>query len=317
MRHADDELYPPCPPDLSGMLAASATHTLAWRAAGRRDGVPALLIHGGPGGGACPVQRRLLDPGFYRIVQLDQRGCGESRPHAETAENTTADLIADMERLRRHLGIARWLLVGGSWGATLALGYAQAHPERVRGLILRGVFLGRAREIRWFLSGMGTIFPEAWGRFAGHLAPAERGDLLHAYHARLMHPDPRVHLPAACAWARYEAACCSLIPSDSWALPARDPAALALARLEAHYFIHNVFLGENALLAGMPAIRHLPAAIVQGRYDMVCPIASADALRRAWPEAAWTVVPDAGHAALEPGIRRAVMRAAERFKTLR
>ena len=309
-------LYPPAAAWAAGMLPVSATHALYWEQSGSRQGVPVVHLHGGPGGGASPRQRRFFDPAFYRIVVHAQRGAGQSTPAAEIAENTTQHLVDDLERLREHLGLERWLLFGGSWGSTLALAYAQAHPHRVLGLVLRGVFLGSAREIAWFMYGMRSVFPEHWHRFAEFLPARERGDLLAGYHRRLIDPDPEVHLPAAHAWSRYESSCCTLLPSAE--LVARvdddDAAALSVARLEAHYFANRVFLPEGALLEGVARIRHLPCTIVQGRYDMVCPIATADALHRAWPEAEYVVVPDAGHSAWEPGIARELVRATNRFR---
>jgi len=309
------DLYPPLPAARSGTLRVDAMHTLHWEEAGHPDGVPALYLHGGPGAGASPDHRRFFDPQTYRIVLFDQRGAGRSKPLGETRANTTAHLIADIERLREHLGVDRWLVFGGSWGATLALAYAQAHPERVRALVVRGVFLGRAHEIGWFMTGLRTVFPEAWERFNAFIPAGERGELLTAYHRRLMDPDPAVHMPAARAWAAYEAACSTLLPSpDTVAAFTRERLALGLARLEAHYFANGAFLEEGELLDGMAAIRDLPGAIVQGRYDMVCPIATAHELARAWPAASYTVVPDAGHSAMEPGTRRALVAATDAFR---
>ncbi|SDG10740.1 prolyl aminopeptidase Serine peptidase. MEROPS family S33 [Limimonas halophila] len=309
------DLYPPVRAARSGTLRVDATHTLYWEEAGRPDGTPAVYLHGGPGAGVAPDHRRFFDPDAYRIVLFDQRGAGRSTPLGETRANTTAHLVADIERLRAHLGIERWLVFGGSWGATLALAYAQAHPDRVRALVVRGIFLGRAHEIDWFLNGIRMVFPEVWQRFADFIPAAERGDLLTAYHRRLMDPDPSVHMPAARAWAGYEAACSTLLPSpDTVAAFTRDRLALALARLEAHYFANGAFLDERQLLDGMAAIRDLPGAIVQGRYDMVCPMATAHQLHRAWPAASFTVVPDAGHSAMEPGTRRALVAATDGFR---
>jgi proline iminopeptidase len=220
-----------------------------------------------------------------------------------------------MERLREHLGIDRWVVFGGSWGSTLALAYAQAHPGRVAALVLRGIFLCRRSEIDWFLYGMRQIFPETWRAFAGFLPEEERGDLLAGYHKRLVDPDPEVHLPAARAWSTYEGACSTLLPSpETVAAFGTDRMALGLARIEAHYFTNDIFLPENALLEGLGRIREIPAVVVQGRYDAVCPIVTADELHRAWPEADYRVIPDAGHSAMEPGIRRALVAATNRFK---
>jgi proline iminopeptidase len=276
-----------------------------------------VFLHGGPGAGAAPDHRRFFDPKHYRIVIYDQRGCGRSAPLAETRDNTTPHLVADLERLRQHQGIDRWLLFGGSWGSTLALAYAQAHPERVTGLVVRGVFLCRPFEIDWFLYGMRAFFPEAWQRFAEALPAAERGDLLAGYLRRLEDPDPKAHMPAARAWATYEGACSTLLPSpETVAAFGEDRLALSLARLEATYFANRVFLAENQLLDRAHRIAEIPGVIVQGRYDVICPIRSAWDLSKAWPRAQFVVIPDAGHSAMEPGIRRALVSATERMKGL-
>nr|WP_316976199.1 prolyl aminopeptidase [Shumkonia mesophila] len=291
-------------------------HRLYWEQSGRPDGMPAIFLHGGTGAGSAPVHRQFFDPGHYRIVLFDQRGAGRSTPAAGIEANTTWHLVDDMEALRRHLGIERWLVFGGSWGATLALAYGIRHPERCAGFVLRGVFLGRDEEVEWFLHGMGRFFPEAGRAFAEFLPAAERGDLLGAYHARLTDPDPDRHQPAALAWAAYETACSTLLPAPAGGVPLAlsGAAALSLARLSAHYFRHRLFLAASPLLENLAAIRHLPGIIVQGRYDVVCPIATAEALHRAWPGSELVVVPDAGHSAFEPGIRAALVAATERMK---
>ena len=274
-----------------------------------------LFLHGGPGAGAGAVHRRFFDPGHWRIVIFDQRGAGRSRPLGSLDANTTPHLVGDIERLRRYLGIERWLLFGGSWGSTLALAYAQAQAAQVVGLVLRGVFLGRQAEVDWFLHGLAQVFPDAHAAFAGFLPPAERADLLGSYLARLTDPDPMVHMAAARAWSIYEGSCSTLLPSpDTVSSFAGDRTALGLARIEAHYFAHALFLREGGLLAGMAAIGHLPGEIVQGRYDMVCPAVSAFDLAAHWPSARLTIIPDAGHSALEPGVRRALVAAVERFR---
>ncbi|QCO02508.1 prolyl aminopeptidase [Azospirillum argentinense] len=312
------ELFPPIDPYQTGFLPVDEIHTLYWEQSGNPRGVPVLFLHGGPGAGASPTHRRFFDPGHYRIVVMDQRGAGRSTPLGEVRRNTTELLVEDAERLRRHLGIERWLLFGGSWGSTLALAYGQTHPERCLGLILRGIFLMRKTEIDWFLYSMRTIFPEAWATFAGHIPPEERGDLLEAYWRRLNAPDAATRMAAARVWSLYEGSCSSLLPSPELiATSAEDTHALGLARIEAHYFRSNRFTPEDRLLRDVHRIRHLPGVIVQGRYDIVCPIASADELRRAWPEADYRVVPDAGHSAMEPGIRAALVQATERFKEYR
>lgn len=311
------ELFPPIDPYETGYLPADEIHSLYWEQSGNPQGVPVLFLHGGPGAGASPTHRRFFDPAHYRIVIMDQRGAGRSRPLGEIRRNTTEHLIEDLERLRGHLGIRRWLLFGGSWGSTLALAYAQARPDQCLGLVLRGIFLMRGTEIDWFLNSMGVIFPEAWAGFVSHIPEEERGDLLEAYWKRLDSPDPAVRMAAAKAWSMYEGACSSLLPSpDLVAASGEDNHALGLARIEAHYFRSNRFTPDDRLLRGVDRIRHLPAVIVQGRYDIVCPPVTADALRRAWPEAEYRVIPDAGHSAMEPGIRAALVQATERFKGL-
>jgi proline iminopeptidase len=309
------ELYPEIQPHRTGRLALDGQHVMYWEESGNPRGLPVLFLHGGPGAGASPAHRRFFDPGHYRIVIFDQRGAGRSTPLGAIEENTTPLLVADIERLRVQLGIDRWLVFGGSWGSTLALAYGEAHPERCLGFILRGIFLCRQSEIEWFLYGMRSVFPDVWERFAGYLPPEERGDLLAAYRRRLLDPDPAVHLPAARQWSLYEGACSTLLPSDD-ALRhfGDDVVALGLARIEAHYFAHDIFLPPDSLLGGVDRIRHHPCVIVQGRYDMVCPAVTAFDLRAAWPEAQFRLVPDAGHSAWEPGIRAALMEATEQFK---
>lgn len=310
----DRDLFPPIAPYETGTLAVDPPHVLYWEQSGNPSGQPVIFLHGGPGAGASPDHRRFFDPERYRIVIFDQRGAGRSKPLGELEKNTTQHLIADIERLRERLRIDRWVAFGGSWGSTLALAYAQAHPERVKALVLRGIFLGRPFELEWFLEGMRHVFPENWRAFAEFIPERERGDLLGAYHRRLVDPDPAVHLPAARAWSRYEGACSTLIPSAQTVQAfSQDTMALGLARMEAHYFINQLFLAENQLLRGVPRIRDIPAVIVQGRYDMVCPLVSADDLHRAWPEADYHIVPDAGHSAMEPGTRRLLVAACDRF----
>jgi proline iminopeptidase len=309
------DLYPPIEPHAAGMLRVDSRHQVYWEESGNPRGVPVLFLHGGPGAGATPAHRRFFDPNFYRIVILDQRGAGRSLPHGEIVDNTTPLLVEDIEAVRKHRGIDQWHVFGGSWGSTLAIAYAEAHPSRVRALILRGIFLCRKSEIDWFLYGIRNIFPEAWRAFAGFLPPAEREDILESYYRRLTDPDPAVHMPAARAWSVYEGACSTLLPSpETITAFGEDRMALGLARIEAHYFRHDIFLPDNSLLANVDRIRRIPATIVQGRYDMVCPTVTADDLVKAWPEADYVVVPDAGHSAMEPGIRAALVTAMERLK---
>ncbi|MBS1215628.1 MAG: proline iminopeptidase [Proteobacteria bacterium] len=308
-------LYPEIEPYASGMLGLDGVHAAYWETSGSPEGIPVVFLHGGPGAGSSSRHRRFFDPAAYRIIVYDQRGAGRSTPLGELRDNTTPHLVADLERLREHLGVARWLVFGGSWGSTLALAYAEAHPARVLGLMLRGIFLCRPSEIDWFLYGLRNVFPEAWDKFAGFLPAAERSDLLASYHRRLVDPDPAVHMPAARSWSLYEGACSTLLPSqETLAHFGDDVVALGLARIEAHYFRNGVFLTPNALLDNVHLLRGIPGVIVQGRYDMVCPIVSAHELVAAWPEAKYLVVPDAGHSAWEPGIAAALVAACDRFR---
>jgi len=311
------DLFPPIEPYAAGTLAVDGRHTLYWEQSGNPQGVPVIFLHGGPGAGATPTHRRFFDPASYRIIIFDQRGAGRSLPLGEIVDNTTAHLVRDIEALRLYFGVERWVVFGGSWGSTLALSYAIAHPGRCRALILRGIFLCRRAEIDWFLTGIRHVFPEAWRSFVAPIPEAERGDLLAAYYRRLTDPDPAVHLPAARSWSVYEGACSTLLPSaDTVTAFGEDRMALGLARIEAHYFLHEIIAPERDLLHAIERIRAIPATIVQGRYDMVCPIVTADELARAWPEAEYAVVPDAGHSAMEPGIRAQLVAATERAKRL-
>ncbi|MBI2313249.1 MAG: prolyl aminopeptidase [Betaproteobacteria bacterium] len=311
------ELYPEIEPFDVGMLPLDGLHTMYWEQSGNPEGVPAVFLHGGPGAGSTPQHRRFFDPAHYRIIVFDQRGAGRSKPLGELKDNTTPRLVADMEKLREHLGLDKWLVFGGSWGSTLALAYGEAHPERCLGLVMRGIFLCRRSEIEWFLYGVRNLFPEAWNAFAEYIPEAERGDLLGAYHRRLIDPDPEIHMPAARRWSIYEGSCSTLLPSpETVDYFANDTVALGLARIEAHYFMNDIFLPGNSLLENAGKLRGIPAVIVHGRYDAVCPVVSADDLHRAWPEAEYTIVRDAGHSAWEPGIRAALIQATERFKRL-
>lgn len=309
------DLYPEIGPFETGYLPLTAGHVMYWEQVGNPRGRPVLFLHGGPGAGAGAVHRRFFDPDTWRVVIFDQRGAGRSRPLGSLAHNTTHDLVSDIETLRHHLGVERWLLFGGSWGSTLALTYAQTYPERVAGCVLRGVFLGREAEVHWFLYGLRTIFPDAHATFVGFLPERERSDVLAGYLRRLTDADPSVHMPAARAWSVYEGSCSTLLPSpETVSSFAQDRTALGLARIEAHYFVNRLFLPVGGLLADMHRIGHIPAEIVQGRYDMICPPCTAFELAAAWPAARLSIVPDAGHSALEPGIRRALVAAVERFR---
>ncbi|HJV53706.1 MAG TPA: prolyl aminopeptidase [Noviherbaspirillum sp.] len=315
---AEALMFPPIEPYRSGMLAVDDIHTLYWEECGNPDGLPVLFLHGGPGGGLSPRQRRFFDPAHYRIVLFDQRGAGQSTPLGEYHNNTTQLLIADIERLRAMLGIDRWLVFGGSWGSTLALAYGQAHPECCLGFVLRGIFLCTRAEIDWFLNGIRWFFPEVHAQFVAPIPPEERADLLQAYARRLFSEDPAVYLPAARSWSRYEGSCLFLRP-DPEAIDdfSSDAVALGVGRLEAHYFLHDGFLADDQLIRNVGRIRHLPAVIVQGRYDVVCPPLSALRLHEAWPEAKFHVVPDAGHSGYEPGIAAALVAATEQFRRQR
>lgn len=310
----DDILYPPIEPLRSGRLRVSALHELYWETCGDPQGIPVLFLHGGPGAGISATSRRFFDPERYHVVLFDQRGSGQSTPLGETRENTLALLIEDIEHLRAQLGIERWLVFGGSWGSTLALAYAQAHPQVCQGLVLRGIWLVSAEEVTWWLYGMRNFFPREWEAFAGHVAPEERGDLLAAFGRRLASDDPALNLPAARAWSRYEGSCIALRPNPATADAfAADAMALGVGRLEAHYFQHGAFLRPNQLLDGLGAIRHLPCFIVHGRYDVICPLRYALALHDAWPGSVLRVIDDAGHTSVEPGIAEALVAATDAF----
>lgn len=309
------QAYPAIDPYTSGYLEVEG-HSVYYEEVGTPGGKPAVFIHGGPGAGAQPFDRRFFNPERYRVVLFDQRGCGRSRPHASLEQNTTPHLIADIERIRSRLGIQRWLVFGGSWGSTLSLAYAQAHPERVTELVLRGIFLLRRKELRWFYQeGASVIFPDEWEHYLAPIPENERGDLIAAYYKRLTSDDPEVRVPAARAWSQWEGATLSLYPD-----PGRvekfgsDAFAAAFARIECHYFINGGFFHpETQLLDNVDRIRHIPAVIVQGRYDVCTPVASAWELHRAWPEAAFRLVPDAGHASSEPGIVDQLVRSTDGF----
>lgn len=319
MTPARTDLFPPIDPFDSGHLAVDARHRLYYEQSGKPDGVPVLFLHGGPGSGASATHRQFFDPAFYRIVIFDQRGAGRSTPHGELIDNTTPHLIADIEALRTRLGIERWAVFGGSWGSTLALAYAMHHPARVMALCLRGIFLCRPSEIDWFLVGIRQVYPEHWRQFVSALPPGVDLDswraILTAYHSRLINPDPQIHLPAARTWSTYEGSCSTLLPNPGLVANfGTDRVALGLARIEAHYFMNDIFLPPNFLLDQVGRIRHLPTTIIQGRYDMVCPLVSADDLSRAFPEAGYRVIADAGHSAFEPGIRAALVETMENLK---
>ena len=310
-------MYPSLEPYRTGRLRVSERHELYFEESGNPAGKPVVFLHGGPGFGTEPAHRRFFDPAAYRIVLFDQRGCGRSTPHASLEDNTTWHLVGDLEALRTHLGIERWQVFGGSWGSTLALAYAETHPERVTELVLRGIFLVRKREIDWFYQrGASAIFPDAWEKYVAPIPESERGDLLHAFHRRLTHDDPAVRLAAARAWSIWEGTTSCLFANPALIeKTAGDEFAIAFARIECHYFVNDAFVDEaRDLLRNVSRIRHIPATIVQGRYDVVCPMETAWELHRAWPEADLRVVPDAGHSASEPGNLHELVEATDRYR---
>jgi proline iminopeptidase len=311
-----DTLYPPLEPYMHGRLRVTGGHELYFEQCGNPAGQPALVIHGGPGGGINPTMRRCHDPAHYRIVLFDQRGCGRSTPHASIEANTTWDLVADMERLRKHLGIASWQLFGGSWGSTLALAYAETHPACVSSLVLRGIFLLRQSELAWFYQdGCSWIFPDAFEPYAAQIPPAERGDMIAAYYRRLTSSDREVQLRAAKAWSVWEGSTLSLYEDAERVRQfANENYALAFARIECHYFVNRgFFASDGELLSRAHELAGIPGIIVHGRYDVCTPLRNAWDLKRAWPEAQLRIVPDAGHAMTEPGIIRELVRATRRF----
>jgi proline iminopeptidase len=309
--------YPPIEPYRTGRLRVSDVHELYFEESGNPKGKPVVFLHGGPGFGTEPGHRRYFDPKAHRIVLFDQRGCGKSTPHASLVDNTTWHLVADIERLREHLGIDRWQVFGGSWGSTLALAYAETHPERVTELVLRGIFLVRQSEIDWFYQrGASALYPDAWEKYVEPIPEAERGDLLRAFHRRLTGDDPAERLRAARAWSVWEGSTSYLFPNASLIeKTGGDEFAIAFARIECHYFVNTAFIDEaRDLLKNVGRIRHIPAVIVQGRYDVVCPMETAWALHRAWPEADLRVVQDAGHSAAEAGNAHELLGATDRFR---
>ncbi len=310
------DLYPPIAPYQSGMLRVSDLHTLYFEQSGNPEGKPVVFLHGGPGGGSVPVFRQYFDPAKWRIVIFDQRGCGRSTPHAELRENTTWDLVSDIEVLRSHLQIPQWVVSGGSWGSTLSLAYSQTHPDRCLGLILRGIFLLRRKEILWFYQdGASYLFPDAWENYLKPIPLEERTDLLSAFYRRLTSEDTQTRQEAARAWSVWEGSTSKLIPDPELRGRFADAEfADAFARIECHYFINRGFFEpDDQLLQNCDRIRHLPITIVQGRYDVVCPMTSAWELHRALPDAELIVIPDAGHSMMEPGIRSALIETSDRF----
>jgi proline iminopeptidase len=309
-------LYPEIVPFRTGRLKVSDLHEIYFEECGSPSGKPAVLLHGGPGGGINTVMRRYHDPRAYRIVLFDQRGCGRSTPHACLEENTTWDLVDDIERLREHLGVERWQVFGGSWGSTLALAYAETYPERVSELVLRGIFTLRRAELEWFYQeGCSWIYPDAFEDYLRPIDPADRGDLISAYHRRLTHSDPDMQIEAARAWSAWEGKTLSLLPDfDRVRRFSEDHYALAFARIECHYFVNRgFFASDGQIIDDAHRLRAIPGVIVHGRYDVVTPVKTALDLARAWPEAELRIVPDAGHAMTESGIVHELVAATQRF----
>ncbi len=310
-------LYPEIEPFDDGMLQVSDLHTIHYERVGNPDGIPVIFLHGGPGGGLIPLYRQFFDPAAYHVILFDQRGSGRSTPAYELKENTTWDLVADIEKLREKFGIDKWYVFGGSWGSTLSLAYAETHPDRVLGLALRGIFLTRRKELDWFYQyGASEVFPDFWERYRDEIPAEERGDFMTAYHKRLTGDDEDVQLSAAKAWSVWEGSTSKLYPNqdlmEHWE-GAHE--ALSLARIECHYFMNNCFFQTpNYLLENVDKIRHIPTVIVQGRYDVVCPITSAWDLHKAFPEAELVIVPDSGHSVSEPGIISALVDAMDKFR---
>lgn len=315
MHNPDTLLHPALEPYQQALLNVSPLHSIYYEQCGNPDGFPVVVLHGGPGSGCTPMQRRFFDASIYRIALFDQRGCKRSLPLGCTNENTTQNLIHDIEALRIHLGISRWMVFGGSWGSTLALAYAQAHPAAVSELVLRGIFLCRPHELDWFLYEVRHFFPDAWNKFAESLPKDERNDIFPAYWERIFSDDAALALAAAICWSNFEADIMSLLPASPSAPSAasEEAAIIGRARVQLHYLSHNGFINGDEILGRIDAIRHIPTKIIQGRYDMVCPPCTAYELHQAWPEAEFTMVPDAGHSAMEPGIIKALMHAVQSF----
>jgi proline iminopeptidase len=313
---AERTLYPPIEPYRTGFLPVDGRHTLYWEESGNPNGKPILFLHGGPGIGTSPYNRSFFDPTRYRIILFDQRGCGKSLPFSSLENNTTWDLVSDIEKIREHVGVEKWLVFGGSWGSTLALTYAIKHEPRVQGLILRGIFLCRPSEIQWYYQfGAHNLYPDVWEQYCAPIPLEEQGDFVKAFYYRLTSPDPNVRQTAAQAWSGWEGATSKLKFDPSlFASFTADDSADSIARIECHYFVHNTFFDtDNWIIENIQAIRHIPCILVQGRYDIPCPIRSAWDLHRAWPEAKLEIIPDAGHASNEPGILDTLIRATDQF----
>lgn len=311
-------LYPPLEAYDTGMLKVDDIHTLYYEQSGNPQGAPVVFLHGGPGGGTSPKHRQFFDPQHYRIIIFDQRGAGKSTPLGELRQNTTAHLVDDLEKLRQHLKINRWHILGGSWGSTLALTYAIQHTDKVSGMILRGIYLMRQSDIDWFLHGIKSFFPEAWHWFAEHIPPEERGDILNAYYKRIMNPDRAIYMPAAHKWMNYTSDCLRVFPTTGEPQADDDESyTYAKARIECHYCVNNKFEPDNYLLTQVDKIRHIPSVIIHGRYDMICPPEGAYELHKSWPEAQFIMVAAAGHASSEPGTTHELITATNTFRTIK
>ena len=315
LQRLDRLLYPGPSRWSDGRLSVGSGHEIYFEQSGREDGVPVVILHGGPGAGTSPIMGRFFDPSYFRVISFDQRGTGRSQPAGCLEANTTEHLIADMEALRRHLRIPVWLVCGGSWGATLALAYGVTHPDRCQGFLLRSVSLGRESEYRWWTDGVRYFFPENWDRFAGHVGDGERGDLIAAYGRRLASDDEKISGQAAIEWHLYEGSCGSLRPGRSRKLQSASiPELVRMAKIEAHYFSNNAFLADDWILTNKDRIAHLPASIVQGRYDVICPPIIAYELAEGWPSAGLRIVEACGHQGTEYGLAEAFLEEAERAK---
>lgn len=312
------KLYPAIRPYSTGFLQVDDIHTLYWEQSGNPDGVPIVMLHGGPGAGTTPEYRRFFDPHFYRIILFDQRGSGRSEPLGEVRENAPPNMVADIEKLRLHLRISKWHIFGGSWGATLAMLYAADHPENCASLILRGIWLMTEVEKNWWFHGMRTVFPEVWERFARFIPEPERGDLLEAYHKRLHGDDDTARLSAAMQWIAYESSCATLYPHfQTMFSDDQRKSAVAMARIESHYFKNFLVPEDKSLLTRIESFRHVPAVIVHGRYDMITPLKTAHDLHTLWPEADYVIVPDGGHSAMDPAIRDRLIAATDNARSIR
>jgi len=310
-------LYPEIEPYATGIFESPGLHKIYYEECGNPDGQAVIFLHGGPGSGCNPTQRRFFDPAYYRIILLDQRGCGRSTPLGCVEENTTEHLIEDVEAIRKLLNIELWMVFGGSWGSTLGLAYALAHPERVTSLVLRGIFLSRSSELTWFLNDVKHFYPEAWDDLLAFIPAEEHQDIVSAYAKRIFSSDANINVPAATNWNAYESSIMTLRPASSGkGAPVDDDVQVARARVQLHYIMHECFVGSRDMLQEASILSHIPTVIVQGRYDMVCPPLTAWDLKKAMPHAQFHMVADAGHSAMEPGTTSALVAATEQFKSL-